>query len=211
MNKKVIIGIVIAVIVAIVGGVVAFFVLSQPKINPEDIWHNYISLINEQKYEEMYAMLTEESKTQISQEDFIKRNQNIYEGIEMTDMKAEITTVEEEESSIRKISYKLSMNTEAGNIDFENTVRLTKDKERGYLINWSHNLIFPQLNSTDKVRIKTIEAERGTIIDKNGTLLAGEGEVSSVGIVPGKLGDGTIARYNCRCNKQESFCIMGKR
>ena len=29
----------------------------------------------------MYLMLTEDSKSQISQEDFIKRNKNIYEGI----------------------------------------------------------------------------------------------------------------------------------
>lgn len=189
MSKKIVVGIVIEVIVAIVGGVLAFVLLSQPKINPEDVWQSYISLINEQKYEEMYVMLTEESKAQTSQEDFIKRNKNIYEGIEMTNMKAEIISVEEEDAGIRKISYNLKMTTEAGNIDFENIVRLTKDKEKGYLINWSHNLIFPELNSTDKVRIKTIEAKRGTITDKNGTLLAGEGEVSSVGIVPGKLGE----------------------
>lgn len=190
MNKKVIVGIIVAVvIIAIIGGVVAFWVLNQPKTNPEDIWQSYISLINEQKYEEMYEMLTEDSKAQISQEDFIKRNKNIYEGIDMTNMKAEITSVEEEDSSTRKIAYNLIMDTEAGNIDFENTVRLTKDKEKGYLINWSSNLIFPQLNSTDKVRIKTISAERGYILDKNGTMLAGAGEVSSVGIVPGKLGE----------------------
>lgn len=190
MNKKVVVGIIVAVIiVAIIGGVVAFWVLNQPKTNPEDIWQSYISLINEQKYEEMYAMLTEDSKAKISQEDFIKRNKNIYEGIDMTNMKAEITSVEEEDSSTRKISYNLTMDTEAGNIDFENTVRLTKDREKGYLINWSSALIFPQLNSTDKVRIKTISAQRGTILDKNGTMLAGEGEASSVGIVPGKLGE----------------------
>lgn len=189
MNKKVIVGIIIAVVLAIIGGVVAFVSLSQPKINPEDVWQNYISLINEQKYEEMYAMLTEDSKSQISQEEFIKRNKNIYEGIEMTGMKAEITSVEEEESSIRKISYNLKMNTEAGEIDFTNIVRLTKDKEKGYLVNWSHNLIFPELSSTDKVRIKTISSKRGTILDKNGNMLAGEGQVSSVGIVPGKFGE----------------------
>ena len=133
-------------------------------------------------------MLTEESKAQISQEEFIKRNKNIYEGIEMSDMTAEITAIEEENSSVRKLDYNLTMNTEAGEIDFTNTVRLTKDKEKGYLINWNHNLIFPQLSSTDKVRIKTISAKRGTISDINGMLLAGEGDVSSVGIVPGKFG-----------------------
>lgn len=189
MNKKIVIGIIVATVVIILGGVVAWVILSQPQKNPEEIWQSYISLINEHKYEDMYLILTEDSKSQISQEDFVKRNQNIYEGIDMTNMQVEITSVEEEDSTTRKISYNSSMSTEAGNIDFTNTVRLIKDKEKGYLINWSHSLIFPQLNSTDKVRIKTISAERGTILDKNGMLLAGEGEVSSVGIVPGKFGE----------------------
>ena len=190
MNRKTTIVMVVSIIaIAIIGGIITFFILGGSKTNPEDIWQLYISLINEEKYEQMYDMLTEDSKAQISQEDFVTRNKNIYQGINMTNMNVEITSVEEENSSTRKISYNSTMDTEAGNINFTNTVRLTKDKEKGYLINWSSSLIFPQLNSTDKVRIKTIEAERGTILDKNGTILAGEGEVSSVGTVPGKLGE----------------------
>ena len=190
MNKKVVLGIIVTVVLAgIIGGIVAFVLLRQPKIKPEDIWQSYISLINEHQYEKMYEMITQDSKNQIAQEDFIKRNKNIYEGINMIDMKSEITAIEEVDSSSRKISYKLVMNTEAGNVDFSNTVQLTKDKEKGYLIDWNHNLIFPALDGTDKVRIKTIKAERGTILDKNGTMLAGKGEISSVGIVPGKLGE----------------------
>lgn len=190
MNKKVVIGIVVAIVlIAIIGGVVAFFVLNNPKTNPEDIWKKYISLINEQKYEEMYSMLSEESKAQISQEDFIKRNKNIYEGIDMVNMQVEITGVFEEDSKTRKIEYNSSMETAAGNIEFSNTLKLEKDKEQGYTIKWTSNLIFPQLNDTDKVRIKTISAERGKILDKNGNILAGEGTVSSIGIVPGKLGE----------------------
>ena len=189
MNKKLLIGIISAILViAIIGGV-AFFMLNKSKAKPEDIWQQYVSCINDQKYEEMYEMLTEESKVQISQEDFITRNKNIYEGIDMTDMQVQISAVEKEGSKTSKISYSQTMNTDAGKIDFTNVVRLTKDKEKGYLINWSSSLIFPQLNNTDKVRIKTISAERGSIVDRNGQLLAGEGDVSSVGIVPGKLGE----------------------
>ena len=135
----------------------------------------------------MYQMLSETSKQQISQEDFITRNKNIYEGIEMSDMEVQITGVEEEDSKTSKITYNSSMNTEAGKVEFSNIVRLTEDKEQGYTINWSSNLIFPQLNNTDKVRVKTVKSERGEIVDKNGVVLAGEGEISSVGIVPGKL------------------------
>ena len=189
MNKKIIIGIVIAIVlIAIVGGIVVF-VQNKNKANPEDIWQKYISCINDRNYEEMYNMITEESKQTITQEDFIARNKNIYEGIDMTDMQIEITGIEEQDKTTTKISYNSTMNTEAGEISFSNQVKLNKDKEKGYLITWNSTLIFPQLSNTDKVRIKTISAERGEILDKNGTVLAGNGTVSSVGIVPGKLGE----------------------
>ena len=190
MNKKTIIWIIVAIIIiATILGTVATFVLSKNKNKPEDIWQKYIACINEQKYEEMYNMLTEDSKAKISQDDFISRNKNIYDGIDMTDMQIKISSVEEENSTTSKISYNQSMNTDAGKIEFDNTVRLTKNKEKGYLVNWSSSLIFPTLGNNDKVRIKTISAERGSIIDKNSQVLAGQGSVSSVGIVPGKLSD----------------------
>lgn len=190
MNKKTTIWIIVAIIIiATILGTIATFVLSKNKNKPEDIWQKYIACINEQKYEEMYNMLTEDSKAKISQDDFISRNKNIYDGIDMTDMQIKISSVEEENSTTSKISYNQSMNTDAGKIEFDNTVRLTKNKEKGYLVNWSSSLIFPTLGNNDKVRIKTISAERGSIIDKNSQVLAGQGLVSSVGIVPGKLSD----------------------
>ena len=190
MKKKSIMWIIVAIVViATIVCTIAAVVLNKNKNKPEGVWQTYIDYINEQKYEEMYSMLTNDSKSQISQEDFVSRNKNIYDGIEMEDMKIQITSVEEENSTTTKIVYNQTMNTDAGEIKFDNTVRLTKDKERGYLINWNSSLIFPTLGSNDKVRIKTISAERGSITDKNGQVLAEQGSVSSVGIVPGKLSD----------------------
>ena len=108
-------------------------------------------------------------------------------GIDMANLDIQITNVEEEEKNISKINYTETMETSAGNVEFQNTVRIVKNDQREYKIEWSHNLILPGLNSTDKVRVKTIKAKRGEIDDKNGIMLAGEGKVSSIGIVPGKL------------------------
>ena len=191
MNKKIVIGIVVTIIVivfAVAGGVIAYR-MTRDTSKPEDVLIKYVGYVNEQNYEEMYKLLTNDSKEQISQEDFISRNKNIYEGIDMTDMKIEITNVTEENSKTYVISYNQLMNSEAGKIEFENTANVIKDKELGYQLNWKSSLIFPNLSSTDKVRIKTISAERGSIVDKNGKMLAGLGTVSSVGIVPGKLGE----------------------
>lgn len=190
MKKKTIIWIIVAIVViATIIGSIATVVLTRRANKPENVWQQYVAYINEQNYDEMYNMITEDSKAQISKDDFVKRNKNIYDGIDMTDMQIQITSVEKENNNTSKISYNQTMDTDAGNVEFENTVRLTKDKEKGYLVNWSSSLIFPTLGSNDKVRIKTISAERGAIVDKNGQVLAGSGSVSSVGIVPKKLSE----------------------
>lgn len=187
MNKKIIIPIIISiVIIAIIG--ITVFAIQKNKAKPDEIWQKYVTCLNEQKYDEMYDMLTEEAKGRIEKETFVTRNKNIYEGMDMADMKVEIQNIEKFKD-YAKISYKSTMETGAGNIEISNSVKLMKDKKQGYLVDWNHNLIFPQLGATDKVRIKTISAARGEIYDRNDNLLAGGGTALSVGIVPEKLGD----------------------
>ena len=84
------------------------------------------------------------------------------------------------------VTYQTSFDTVAGTISFENEALFLKDEE-GYKLVWDDSMIFPNLTSTDKVRVSTTQAERGEILDRNGRVLAGKGTASSVGIVPGKL------------------------
>lgn len=151
--------------------------------SPEEVLIQYMNHIPEQEYEEMYAMLNVEASGDISQEDFIKRNSAIYEGIEVQNMEVEITAYDEKQNMVY---YKTSIDTVAGNISFENEAFFLKGKDC-YEIVWDDSLIFPELNSTDKVRVSTTQANRGEIRDRNGCILAGQGVASSVGIVPGKL------------------------
>ena len=88
----------------------------------------------------------------------------------------------------KAVTYQTSFDTVAGNISFENEAIFQKDED-GYELVWDDSLIFPELGSTDKVKISTTQANRGDILDRNGRVLAGKGVASSVGIVPGKLED----------------------
>ena len=180
--KRIIIPI-IAVIIVVILAVGAYFIFNNNKEKPEDILKKYFSLVNEGKYDEMYQMISDESKNKISEEDFTKRNKNIYSGIDMSNMQVTINNIEKENGT--KITYNSIMNTSGGELSFENTVKLNKDMK----IEWSSNLIFPKLNDTDKVKVSTKEAKRGIIYDRNGTPIATNGRASSVGIVPGKLGE----------------------
>ena len=150
---------------------------------PEELLVKYMDHIPKQEYEQMYAMLNVEASGNVSQEDYIKRNSAIYEGIEVQNMTVEILTYDEEQ---RKITYQTTFDTAAGSISFANDAVFLKG-EKGYELVWDDSLIFPDLNSADKVRVTTTRAERGEILDRNGRTLAGKGTASSVGIVPSKL------------------------
>ena len=185
-NKKVIIIALISVIIicAIVGIIIY---INSTKEKPEDTLNTYISLINEQKYEEMYNLISEEAKSKISQEDFITRNKNIYKGIDAYDIKITVSETTKEDG-IYKVAYSQSMSTSAGTISFTNTAKFVKE-DKQYKLNWSSSMIFPELRDTDKVRVATISAKRGEILDRNDNGLAVNGTISTVGIVPGKLGE----------------------
>ena len=150
---------------------------------PEELLVEYMNHIPAQEYEQMYAMLHIEASGNVSQEDFIKRNSAIYEGIEIQNMAVEIIAYDEEQLTV---TYQTSFDTVAGEISFENEAFFLEG-EYGYKLVWDNSLIFPNLASTDKVRVSTTQANRGEILDRNGRVLAGKGTASSVGIVPGKL------------------------
>ena len=179
MKKKLLIIIPIVVVIIVLVALVTLHVSSINKANPEEILKQYFSYIEQGKYEELYNMV--KISGDYSKEDFIARNENIYQGIAAN----EIEFVEEEKEKVT-ITYLNKMNTRCGNVEFKNTATLSKDEDKQYKINWSSNLIFPELNNDYKVRVNTIEAERGELLDKNGNLIATQGKISSIGIVPGK-------------------------
>ena len=183
MKKKILILIIIILIISLIGG---YYFYKQNNNKPEDILNEYISKINNEKYDEMYQLLDEESKQKISEEDFISRNKKIYQGIDMSNMKIEIKNIQKSGSK-RTINYTTKMDASGGEITFDNKVTLSN--ENGYKINWSSNIIFPELEDTDKVRVSTTKPVRGRILDRNEEELAGEGTASSIGIVPGKLSE----------------------
>ncbi len=165
--------------------VVAFFVWyeSVPDVSPEKVLKTYMAHISNREYEQMYEMIDAGISGNISQEDFVKRNSAIYEGIDVDNMKVHITSYDKEQ---KEICYETSMDTVAGNVTFENKASFIQEKGT-YKLVWSDSLIFPELDSTDKVKVSVTNAERGQILDRNGRVLAGKGVASSVGVVPGKL------------------------
>lgn len=161
---------------------------------PEELLLAYMSSIEQGQYEHMYEMLNSQSKRNITSEEFITRNQNIYQGIEAADIQVTVTGTEDNGDQTITVSYDTTIQTLAGEISFPNyavfmdSALEQEEMPYPYVLIWNDSIIFPNLSASDRVRVINTKAERGEIVDRNGTLLAGKGMASSVGIVPGRMG-----------------------
>lgn len=137
-------------------------------------------LVNED-YEGLYFLLSNESQQFITEEEFVSKYTNIYSGIQASNIQLEMGEIDTENQII---PFSLTMDTIAGQVsrsDFE----LPFVKEEGELrLVWSESLIFPMMQSGDKVRVSTKTAMRGSIVDRDGQELASDGTLSTIGIHP---------------------------
>ena len=182
-QKKRMLCLISVVLVAAVGAGGVLLYKKMTEKTREDVIKEYMGYIEKREYEKMYALLDETSRDKVKQEDFITRNQNIYEGIEAEKIQLDIP---EEQDKDQPLSYRVTMDTLAGEITYDADTFFEKEKGQWHLV-WDDSVIFPGLESKDKVSVSSVEAKRGSIYDRNDVLLAGQGEVESVGLVPGKM------------------------
>ena len=183
-KKKVLIGVIVLVIivVAIILGVV--IIQNNEKDKVKDLVTEYFSLVNDKNYDELYSKV---ASMNMSKDDFVTRNKNIYEGIDCANIEINIKNVEKADKGYN-ITYNEKFFTSAGEVEFDNTANVVKENKE-LKLKWDSHIIFPQLNDDEKVRVSTIKAKRGSILDRNDIALAEDGNIASVGIVPGKLGE----------------------
>lgn len=183
-DKK--IGIIIGVIAAvIVIGIAGFFFLG--KDSKEAVLNEYVEYINKKEYENMYSLISSDSKQNWNKEDFVTRVQNIYEGIDANNITMDITD-EKKTDAGTEFTYNMTLQSAAGKLSFDNSV-VVKEEDGDAKIVWDSTQIFPDLTDSDKVSVNVTSGERGSILDRNGEYLATQGTVYQVGFVAGSMKD----------------------
>ncbi|HIS80450.1 MAG TPA: hypothetical protein IAB52_03180, partial [Candidatus Scatomonas merdavium] len=99
----------------LVGAVLWLSDSPESRVTAAETLEKYMACISEGDYEQMYQMLDENSRRVVSREDFIARNQNIYEGIGLSDIQITVSDTADEEN---EVAYRTVMETEAGQITF---------------------------------------------------------------------------------------------
>lgn len=171
------------------------------KETPEEAASRYIKAWNNQQFENMYEQLSKNAKDTIDKETFIERHQKIYDGIRLSQLEVKPNFPKEKLSDKEdevNVEYEIKMNTIAGELQFTHVLKLVKEEteeEKRWAVDWNPSLIFPQLEDGDKVRVESLPAKRGEIVDRNGEGLAVNGKVLDIGIVPERLPENETASF----------------
>lgn len=163
------------------------------KEKPSTVFNNYKEYLNKQDYNSIYSLLDDDSKSYISEEDFVNKYTNILGSLGSKDIEISSESLSEADKSKEdtvSIPFTLSMNSDFGEIevpDYSLELSKSTDKSNPWKINWSEKLIFPELEKEEKVRFQRVTAVRGELTDRNGTKLASNDKIASVGINPRKF------------------------
>jgi penicillin-binding protein 3 len=164
----------------------------QEKPQPDDRLQEYIKMWNKKQFDEMYdGFLSQNSKEKFSTDDFVKRYNDLYKDLEVENLKVSFQKPKEDQEwnnkEEAKFPVEISMETLAGKVNYEQEVVLRKEEKEdntNWYIDWNPSFILPNMDQGDKVRIETVQANRGEILDRNEKPLAVNGEAYEIGVVP---------------------------
>lgn len=200
-NKKelIIFGIIIILLITIILAGLGYTIYKNTKNNqkelnkPEDVFLSYIDCLNNQDFEKAYELLSDDSKNNIAKEDYMENYKKIYDSLGINNTEINNIRVDKVSNNNSNVIYTEIIDTPYGKISFDNVVQFQKQDDKKYYLKWNNNIIYPDYQPTDKIDISKTYAKRGSLIDRNGTLLAGSGYIASVGLVPGWMNEETKA------------------
>lgn len=181
----------------------------EERVNPEDFLTGYLEAWQSFQFEEMKEYMDEASVELLSDQEWVleERMEKVYEdlGIDEIELNFESRNFEEEEinlDEVEELTYDVdvTMSTIAGEVEYTTEVVLHKKIEgeeneiETWLVEWHPSHIFVGLEKpSDQISIKTELPERGEIYDRNGELLAVNGQVYRAGFIPEKVENFDVA------------------
>lgn len=167
--------------------IIAIFILSgcSNKDEMKNTVKDYTKLLNEKKYDELYEILTTDSKDYIKEEfggkeGFVNKYSSIYSAMGVNNIKIDVGEIKDK----LEIPITVSMNTIGGKLKYEGAMIKLKKEDDKYKICWNESLILPDMVQGDKIRVKVTNGSRGEILDRDDNLLAYNGEANYINIDP---------------------------
>ncbi|MGH2458831.1 MAG: penicillin-binding transpeptidase domain-containing protein, partial [Chloroflexota bacterium] len=143
-------------------------------------------------YADMYPMLSASAKASITQDKFVQRYTDITGGIDQISVSVTPSvpaTVSPGSTSPVEVPYHVTYKLATlGDVSEDNQLPMVLENG-AWKVSWTPGLIFKDLTADRLVRYDSTNPTRGSILDRNGNILAEDGPILTVGVVPGEIKD----------------------
>ncbi len=157
--------------------------------SPADTAARYFTAWEQGRYQDMYALLSQQARANVSEERFVARYKAIYEGLSVTSVRVQAGQPRALGSGTAEVPYQVTLDSSRlGQFGEENSLPLMLVDDT-WRVQWSPSLIFRGLEGENVVRLVPDDPPRGRILDREGRALATQGDILTVGIVPGHIQD----------------------
>lgn len=158
--------------------------------NPEDmetareIADGWAILWEAEDYRGMYELISQESRSIISRDEFVERYEGIAQELAQTEIDVEITGGVEEALRFNLLVTRDS--ARVGEFEDEILLPLVQEAQGRPRVDWSPSLIVDDL-ADGFIRWRPDIPQRGRILDRHGRPLAHLGQINKVGVIPGEI------------------------
>ncbi|HJN92994.1 MAG TPA: NTF2-like N-terminal transpeptidase domain-containing protein, partial [Dehalococcoidia bacterium] len=157
------------------------------------------------QFEQAYRLVSLETRELISEEEFAQRYRDIWDEATIVGLTWEVLPPQTE--FVAGLDVLIRYETEFFG-EIEDRVFAATRRQPGWIVDWSPDLIFDGLGARDHLIHRFVEVpERGDILDRNGVVLATQGEIAIVGVVQDFIDEGdedaVIAAFTSRLNVDE--------
>lgn len=153
----------------------------------------YLDAWNGGDYPGMYAMLTAESRSAITEEDFVARYADVATQTNLFRVDYEIL-----QSLINpqtaQVGYRVTLNSAVIGAITRDTAMDLKLEGANWRVVWDERIILPELAGGNRLSMQRSVPARGLIYDRNGNVIAGGTRAVAVGVLPSLITEEDASR-----------------
>ncbi len=157
---------------------------------PEFIGRQFLDAWEADDFDTMYSLLSPESQTTNSREDFEGRYRGVLAEATVYEFDAQPVAAGRFDSTRAAVEFSLAYKTRlVGDINLQPRMDLVLGKGNTWRIQWTPAMIIPSLGDANRLRLFSRTSSRGVIYDRNKQILASQGAIVTVGVIPGDIED----------------------
>jgi penicillin-binding protein 2 len=158
--------------------------------SPEFVGRRFLEAWSADDYDQMYALLSPDAQALTARDAFEARYRGVLAEATVYSFDAVGVAAGRLDANNAAFEFDLLYRTRlVGDISLRPRMNMVLSENNNWRIAWTPALIIPALGDTNRLQMFPRTSSRGVIYDRNRTVLAAEGAVVTIGVIPGDIQD----------------------